>query len=190
MAWVYDFVCSSLVPILAFNVGALCDKLFLKRDQKSTTLTVLGWVYNGLLFVLMNVAVNACRFLGSAITKKAKRYQWKTVFVLPDVHKFVKFGYSLWFLLVEIATGIFVGLLVEPSVAGVIALNSVVVYPLFGATCGWFGVLVFRQLPFSQKSHKYVIAANVLTYACLAITLWLLWHPQSVGSAVAAANAT
>lgn len=168
--------------VLSFNIGVVMDGLLLKRNQASTCLTIIGWVFFGALFLFINAFLNlvsALLFLGKTHGRHVGK--WRKFLLIPSPYRFVGFMHAMWFFLVEIIISISLGYLSTPFLLGLVSHNYLLMTPLFFITISCFVILFFRLLPYKNKSLWFKVSAWLVLVISSGILFYLLSEsPQNV----------
>jgi len=166
-----DWLLPLVVIILPFNIGVIVDGLFLSRERKGTALTPIGWMYIGAIIVF----INGFTSLLKSIAKR--KVQFEMFIKIPESHKFVSFDKAIFFYLIEISTGILLGLYLTPMVQNALKINTVFIFPFLVMVLSTFFTLFFKALPYAEKRRPFLILSYIILGISFLVTLYLLFFP-------------
>ena len=179
---VYDLAFIVTTILLAFDLSLILDGIFLKRNEKSTYLTIFGWLYFGVIFFIINSMSNFFILIFQFLKKRRNRkFRWFNILNLPKWKKFAEFRYAVFFYLIEIVTGILAGFEVTPAVIFLTSQSKFYLIPLLIITICCFAILFFRALPYKNKSMPFIIISWIIIAICIIITAIFVYQQfQSV----------
>jgi hypothetical protein len=170
--------------VLSFNIGAVMDQIFLRRNERSTSLTIFGWGFYSILSFAFHAVINLVRFVFSHFSRSRRHFRWYTLFQIPDANDFINFQSAVVFYLIEIIVGVWLGFMSNPLLETLIGLNSFILFPLFLSILGWFAILFLGNLPYSNKSQPYKILAYIVTAICVVYIAYQLYLQYQYSTAV------